>query len=247
VRFRLFRFDVQDEPIALQIAFPIATCEINSLEDYFAEIVLEVNGQEMQRERLAREVHPSAGKILVVSGVDQWGGLNSGQTPSIFSMRRPFLTIPAFVTPRDMNELRDRAAGFNGIHLYTQVVNEGLYINNRKVSADEFFAHLDGLGLQLIFIASCDSVQVVRSFRSTDIHALVAATESLWSSYAEKFESRFYHSLGSGNFVSAAFQEASSSCSSLGMGASIQTRSGKYDPMFLDMKSDFCFASGKEN
>jgi hypothetical protein len=114
-------------------------------------------------------------------------------------------------------------------------------MNDSEVNADEFFAQLDGLGLQFIFVATCNSVQVIRHFRATDMRAFLAATEGLYVNYAEEFESLFYSSLGAGDLISAVFQKASTSAR--GESSWIPTRSGHYDPMFLDLKADFCFGS----
>ena len=68
IRFQLFRFDVHDEAVGLQLAFPISACGNESREDLFAEVSLEVKGTLVETLRLPREVHANAGKVLLVSG-----------------------------------------------------------------------------------------------------------------------------------------------------------------------------------
>lgn len=254
VRFRLSRFDVHEEPIALQMAFPISACGNTATDDYFAEVTLELGGEVIQKERLPREVHPKAGRVLLVSGYSEEFELRvfgehsrqsgparvstASPTPTISGLRRPFLTISELHRPV-LTDLRPLATGYDGVHLYTNVAGGNLLVNDAEVNADAFFTQLDGLGLQFIFLATCNSVQVVRSFRATDMRALVAATENLYVNYAEEFESLLYNALGTGAFFSNAFRSAASSAR--GEGAWIATRSGQYDPMFLDLKADFCF------
>jgi len=115
-----------------------------------------------------------------------------------------------------------------------------MLINDRMVETDEFFQKLDGLGLCFIYIDTCDSVQVVSAFRRTDINAMIAATEGLELSYANDFERVFYESLGMGDYISVAFQKATCETERSLIGV---TKSGKYDPMFLDLKTDLRFGS----
>jgi hypothetical protein len=54
------------------------------------------------------------------------------------------------------------------------------------------------------------------------------------------FELRFYHELGSGTYVSQAFHRASSAMGKMTQGH-YPTRSGLYNPMFLDLRVDSSF------
>lgn len=259
VRFHLSQFEVHEEPIALQIAFAINECGNTTTDDYFAEVTLEIDGAVIQRERVAREVHPAAGRVLLVSGYSEefelrvFGahprhsgpGLSStaSPVPRISGLRLPYLTVSDLHRPT-LTDLRTIATGYDGVHLYTNVAGGNLLVNDAEVSADEFFAQLDGLGLRFMFLATCNSVQIVRSFRATDMRALVAATENLFVNYAEEFESLFYNALGAGVFFGNAFRSAA--LEARGERAWIATRSGEYDPMFLDLKADFCFGRNEK-
>lgn len=131
--------------------------------------------------------------------------------------------------------------GYQGIHLHTNVTKNGIRIDDREVDAAEFFRHIDGFGLKFIFVDTCNSVWVVSQFRQTDIGALIAATENLSSEYADDFELRFYQELGAGAYVSQAFHQASAIRGKI-MQSLYSTRSGLYNPMFLDLRVDSSFS-----
>lgn len=71
VRFQLTQFNVEREPVGLQLAFPIASCGNESTDDYFADISLEVGGTVVQNVRVPRETHSNAGRVLLVSGYSE--------------------------------------------------------------------------------------------------------------------------------------------------------------------------------
>jgi hypothetical protein len=259
LRFRLFQLEVPQEPIALQMAFPVRSCGGDSTEDFFAEVALEIGGLESQRVRVPREVHPGAGKVLLVAGFSEtteermFGSIRrssletgiktfstASPQPRIAAIRRPYLQISKLHRP-DLKDLRSLARGHAGLHLYTNVDRGKIFFNDTYVEAEEIFAILDGLGICFIFLATCNSVQVVRCFRDTDIGAMIAATENLYVNYAEAFELTFYESLGKGDYISNAFNKASTK--TIDEGELLLTRSGKYNPMFLDLRKDFRFES----
>jgi hypothetical protein len=253
VRFRLAHIEVEDEPLGLQIAFPVASCGIESSEDYFANICLEMGGSLQDSAVLTREVHSAAGKVLLLSGYSDvfeqriYGSHPRRSNPNRISTAHPF---PGFAGMRRtyvqvsdlhrfaLKELRDLARGYDGVHLYTNISRGTILVQDAKIEAQHFFAELNGLGLKFLYIDTCNSVQVVWSFRQTDIQALVAATENLYVNYAEEFELLFYESLGIGKYISVAFQETTRA---RGERDYLLTRSGQYDPMFLDLKADFRF------
>jgi spore coat polysaccharide biosynthesis predicted glycosyltransferase SpsG len=123
------------------------------------------------------------------------------------------------------------------------VDSRGIIINDIYKSPSEFFKKVSGLGLKFIYFDTCNSVQVVSAFRHTDISALIAAIQNLEVNYANRFELNFYQALGNGKTISEAFQQAAFSQhrDRLSQGADFFTRSGCYDPMFLDLKEDFRF------
>lgn len=248
IRFRMSYFEVCDEPIGLQLAFPIERCDQETDQDFFAQVTLEVNSKVQDSVCLEREVHPAAGKILLLNGYSEefakgvYGALPQS---SLDQMRRPFIQFSQ-LTSFNLDNLQALAtANYDGIHLYTNINGETILIDDAEIHPNEFFIRLNGLGLKFIYIDTCNSVRVVSSFRRTDIRALIAATENLYVPYADKFELAFYEALGAGKFASEAFQKATvagKEVSSFGF-----TRSGDYDPMFLDLKNDFRFGSDTAN
>lgn len=253
VRFQLTELDVEQEPIGLQLAFPISSYDGNSNDEFFAKISLEKDGGILQSEIVPREMHTNAGRILLVSGYSEemeikvFGsyprGSNAGRIttaspkPNIAGLRRPYLHISE-LHRCTLGDLRSLATDFDGVHLYTNVAGGKVLMNDVEVDAGDLFQQLDGLGLDLLYLDTCNSVQVVSSFRDTDIKCMVAATENLYVNYAEEFETLFYEALGSGDFISEAFHKGTAA---KGESEFIFTRSGEYDPMFLDLKTDFCF------
>ncbi|MGK7955664.1 MAG: hypothetical protein AB4063_10455 [Crocosphaera sp.] len=245
VRFRIKEYIVHDEPVGLLLSFPIDKCDLSSTDDYFADITLEQGGNLLQKCRVEREVHPNAGRVLVLTGYSEEFHKRHLTTMSsqIATTRRPFLEC-SLLTQFDLSNLRQIVSnGYDAVHLYTNVSQGTMLVNDQQIDSDEFFQKLDGLELRFIYIDTCNSVQVVSAFRRTDINAMIAATENLEVSYANDFERVFYESLGMGDYISVAFQKATA-CetkrSSIHM-----TRSGKYDPMFLDLKTDSRFGSNK--
>ena len=253
VRFQLTEFEVEKEPIGLQLAFPIASYDGNSEDSFFAKVSLEKGYDVIQSETVPRETHANSGKILLVSGYSEemetrvFGDLPRNSTPgrvttaapepSIAGLRRPFLQLSDLHRCK-LEDLRSLATDYDGVHLYTNVSRGKVLIDDVAIDADELFKQLNGLGLDLLYLDTCNSVQVVSSFRYTDIKSMVAATENLYVNYAEEFETLFYESLGAGDFVSEAFQKGTAA---KGESEFLFTRSGEYDPMFLDLKTDFCF------
>jgi hypothetical protein len=253
VRFRLSHLDVEGEPLGLQIAFPVASCGTESSENYFANVYLEMGGSLQDSAVLTREVHSAAGKVLLLSGYsEEFEQLVYGSRPRLSNPNRISTAHPVpdfagmrrtYVQVSDLHrfalkDLRDLARDYDGIHLYTNISRGTILVQDAKIEAQHLFAELNGLGLKFLYIDTCNSVQVVRSFRQTDIQALVAATENLYVNYAEEFELFFYESLGDGEYISVAFQKATRA---RGERDYLFTRSGQYDPMFLDLKADFRF------
>ena len=203
---------------------------------------MEIDGKVQDNFKLAREVHPEAGNILLLNGYsEELARRVYGKSPqsNLAGTHRRFIQFSE-LTEFTLANLRKLAAdGYDGIHLYTNLAQGTILVGEAQVRPEEFFFPLDGLGLKFIYIDTCNSVQVVSSFRRTDMRALIAATENLYVNYADEFESIFYDSLGRGDFVSLAFQKATATSGArdfFGL-----TRSGGYDPMFLDLKGDFRF------
>ena len=118
----------------------------------------------------------------------------------------------------------------------------GIYIENSPISVEDFFIEINGIGLKFIYLNTCNSVKVVSAFRRTDINALIAASEDLAVNYADHFEVEFYKNLGNGANISTAFNKAALICEPKdNEWYGIRTRSGIYDPMFLDLRKDFSF------
>lgn len=246
IRFNLKKYTVHDEPVGLLLSFPIESYNLFTAEDYFAEIILEQAGKELQKCRVSREVHPEAGKILLLTGYSEQFHkkiYGTEMNSHLSNFRRSFLEFSS-LTQFGIHNLRSLASsGYDGIHLYTNVDNGTILVNDNQISPDKFFREINGLGIKFIYIDTCNSVQVISSFRRTDIHVLIAATENLYDKYGNEFESIFYDALGAGEYISVAFQNATNARgeqSLIGM-----MRSRKYDPMFLDLKTDCRF--GKED
>lgn len=234
VRFRLVHLDVDQEPVSLHITFSIAAAGNNVEDDYLAEIELEVKGMVVDAFRVPREVHPNAGKVLLVSGY------SAAREQEIFRYRSPqhklagkrlkFLQISELHRPT-LNELRSLAADADGLHVFTNVDRGKILVEDSEVDPSQFFRAIDGLGLKFVYLATCNSVQIVSSFRNTDIAALIAATENLEEGYAEAFEKWFYEALGTGASISEAFDSADR-----------LTRGYNRHSMFLDVRSDVDFS-----
>ncbi len=237
IRFTLYEYEVHNEPIGLLLSFPIINCNVETKESYFAEITLQQNNNVLDRFRIPREVHPCAGNVLFLSGYSEkfrgmFGFKNESQ---IAGMRRHFLNF-SDITTCSIDNLKDVASkGYDGIHFHTSVGRNTISLNDVSVPSELFCREIDDLGLKFIFIDTCNSVVIVNLFRNTDIPVLIASTGSLYEEYADGFERIFYDELGKGEFISVAFEKATKLN---GVGT---TRSGSYDPMFLDLRSDFRF------
>ncbi len=232
------QFNVREEAVGVQMAFPISYWEPSSNEDYFAEISLEIKGKVVQNICVPREVHPRAGKVLYLNGLSSDFRHANYQNWDLPKREFPYLRISE-IKHLGLNELvNELEQGFNGIHFRTNVSSLGsIHLCGSHVSSHDFFQSISGFGLKFIYIDTCNSVGVVSSFRTTDISALIASTEILWDEYANEFEKLFYDALGNGAFMSEAFHHAAllaRKCDPL-------TRSGTYNPMFLDLKTDFSF------
>lgn len=241
ILFQLHQYEVKDEAIGIQLAFPISSWESCSTDDYFAEISLEIKRNVIQTICVPREVHPKAGRVLFLSGYSSPSAILFGSPDHLSSRQFPYIVIPK-IKDFKLDELPDLLKqGFNGIHLLTNVTSQGILVNDEYVSPHDFFQTISGFGLNFLYLDTCNSVQVVSSFRATDIGALIASTESLYVSYANKFEKYFYDALGNGAFVSEAFHHAAKSILLEGDKFKSFTRSDVYNPMFLDLKADFSF------
>jgi hypothetical protein len=246
ILFKLDHYKVDTEPIGIQLAFPITNYKPDTTIDYLAEVKLEISDKVIETYRIPRAVHPKAGRILLMCGhsKDFYEKLSlSPPKIPINGLRLPFIEISElqFLSFDHIPAILSK--GFQGIHLLTQVDSRGIIINDIYKSPSEFFKKVSGLGLKFIYFDTCNSVQVVSAFRHTDISALIAAIQNLEVNYANRFELNFYQALGNGKTISEAFQQAAFSQhrDRLSQGADFFTRSGCYDPMFLDLKEDFRF------
>lgn len=242
VLFTLYRYEVKDESIGLQLSFPIRSFESKTEADYFADIRLESDSSTLFDYRIPREVHPKAGKILLLTGYTNefHQKIYGNKMISPFSGYKKSLISFSDLVSFKISDLKEiLKEGYDAIHLYTNI-SRGLLVADDDVNPDDFFMAINGFGLKFIYIDTCNSVQVVSSFRITDLSALVAATDNLYVKYADEFESRFYKKLSEGAYISEAFNFAA-----LAQGEKIIVesliRSGTYNPMFLDLKADFKF------
>lgn len=234
ILFRLHQYNVRDEAVGIQLAFPISHWEPTSTEDYFAEIGLEVRGKTIQTINIPREVHPKAGRVLYISGHSYH---NQGDR-DLPRSRFPYLVISQIKFFNLDGLVNVLEKGFDGIHFRTQVTDPNfIYLGSNPVPSHDFFQAISGFGLKFVYMDTCNSVQVVSSFRTTDIGALIASTESLLVEYTNEFEKHFYNVLGNGAYISEAFDRAAT----MTKGCIPPTRSGTYNPMFLDLKTDFSF------
>jgi hypothetical protein len=211
--------------------------------EYFAEVSLEIEGKLIEAHRVPRVVHPKAARVLLLSGyTPRFSTQVFGHRPAsqLAGLRLMYVTVTElhFFKLEDLPQLL--ASGVEGIHLYTNVDSHSILVDDEPIPDEVFFKRLDGFGLKFLYIDTCNSLQVVSAFRKTDIGALIASTENLYEDYANDFERSFYQELGSGVSISQAFQSASMQ-QSVSPQVFPATRSGVYNPMFLDLRRDFSF------
>jgi len=138
--------------------------------------------------------------------------------------------------------------GCEAVHLFGSVDYRRIITSGSSVAAETFFETLARSGVRLLYVDHCNSVQVIGEAREVGLNAVVAATENLEVTYANGFARAFYSALGRGLYVSQAFEDAKRYVAVLGIADDVnpiwspsRTRSGRYEPMFLDMRSDFRF------
>jgi len=247
IMFRLHKYEVSGETIGLQFAFPITNYTPDIGADYSAEISLELRGEVIEVHHVPQVVHPNAGRVLLLlhsSEIEHCNAAFYRIARKLSELRVMYIAITSMVFSTLQELTHILASGFEGIHLLVgNIYPRGMRNKDELISVSEFFTQLNGLGLKFLYIDSCDSVQVVSAFRKTDVGALIAATESLSVSYADGFAELFYQELGKGAYISQAFQYASQQ-QTAAFAAPPPTRSGFYDPMFLDLRTDFSFKSG---
>ncbi len=238
--FTLKKFNVEHEPIGLQLAFGIESYNMESIDDCFAEILLEHNNKLIQKVKLERFTHPDAPKILLLCGYKRNSIYWTGGINKFFKTRLPFLEFSdiQYFKLNDLPHLLMK--NYQGIHIFTAVKSDGIMIDDEIIKIDDFFNTIKGNNLKFIYFDTCNSVRVISAFRDTEISALIASTENLYTNYADEFEKTFYTNLSNGEYLSKAFQIAAKKKSSID-NFLINTRSGIYDPMFLDLKDDFNF------
>ena len=240
VIFRLYDYAVKDEPIGLQLVFPIASYQPDARAQHIASVTLEVDGTAFESICVPTEKHPSAARILVLSS--SWdrdyydhglvSTLNLPYLETTETMKLSPAQLPAYLRQ-----------GFAGMHIFGGVDYDTIRLGGVEMTVSEFFELVNGHGLKLLFFSCCFSVRVISAFRNSDVLALVAATEALGGGYsmydyAPKFESCFYEALGRGSLASEAFREAAKK-SSLTQEIPDRRRTCFTDPMFLDLKTDF--------
>ena len=185
VRFQLTELKVETEPIGLQLAFPIASYDGNSDDNFFAKISLEKGDDVIQSETVprVRPIQVLARSCWFLATAKRWRQRSSATIqekvrrarvttaapkPSIAGLRRPYLQISDLHRCK-LGDLRSLAADYDGVHLYTNVASGKVLVDDTDIDAVELFKQLDGLGLDLLYLDTCNSVQVVSSFRETDI------------------------------------------------------------------------------
>ncbi|MCA9950344.1 MAG: hypothetical protein KDE48_11910 [Anaerolineales bacterium] len=244
IKFRLSEFQAVGETVGLQFAFPINKYNPDKSSDFFAEISLEIGDEVIETHRIPQITHPNAGRILLLSGYSvEFHKTVYGHEPAsqLADFRSMFVTVTKlqFFDKANIQGLLN--SGYDGIHLYTNVDSRGILVNDQPIPFDDFFTLLNGFGLKLLYVDTCNSVQLVSAFRKTDIGALIASTENLEVNYANTFENSFYHGLGQGMLFSEAFSLARRQSISASQ-TFLSTRSGIYDPMFFEMRRDFGFS-----
>ena len=237
VLFRLDRYEVKREPVGLQFAFPIINYDPDTDARDFAEISLETKGEVIETHRVPRVVHPNAGRIFLLSDFSpaefHARGFDTLLASQIAGLRRTYVTVT------DLKFFTDELPSpqsYDGIHLFTDL-SDSIAIYDY-----ELIESCDGFGLKFLYIDTCNSVEVVSRFRRTDIGALIAATSSLSCRYANAFHNLFYEELGKGASISQAFHRASQQAAVL-WATDPSTLSKRYDPMFLDLRSDASFSA----
>lgn len=246
--FRCVVFQLRElhlhEAAGFQVAFPIESYVPNPTSPFFARVFLEVGGDLIEDHAVPQEVHPQAARILVVDGLSRVPGSNNSPTSS----KCPTLPAGPFIShevviPDDAGMLISAiAAGCDAVHAVCNVgYNTELQFNGFSISVDEFFDAIDSAAARLVYLDTCNSVQVVSRFRQSNADALIAATENLEVSYADLFAWEFYAALSAGRPVSESYGIATMNTDKRGLAPMIRSTQGPYSPMFLDMKRDFAF------
>jgi len=244
ITFKIKEYEIEED-IGIMLRFSIKSYKHSDKHEYFSKLILKHRGIIISEFDIKSFSHPNAAKILLLSGYspEQYTRIISKNLDfSLENRKFPTLNFTdlKFPTIETLEELI--TDDIDGIHLYTNIHNSNIQINGTEIDASDFFHMIGNKRLKLIYLDTCDSVKVIKSFRETDIKAIVAATENLYDFYAGNFEHQFYANLGSGMKISSAFSEAATKMS---LSDSPMLRSGHYDPMFLDIKEDFSFKTSK--
>jgi hypothetical protein len=243
--FHLHRLKVA-ESTGIQIAFPIDSYTPNPSATFFAQVSLQMNGTEIEQREVPQEVHPLAARALVVEDRNaQERNRERRRFPG-----GPFVQFSSLVPSDTSDFLSNVAHGWDIVHVDCTVHRSKLVFTDSYprfpddlrygVSSEQFFDAIDQGLVQLVVLASCNSVQVVSQFRESSADALVAATENLIIEYANKFEWEFYRALSLQKSIGESFRTAVHEAT-LGSRETIHTRSGYYNPMFLELKKDIVF------
>ena len=148
VLFRLFQYTVDNEPIGVQLAFPISSYESMSKEEYFAKITLEIYDQVTQSVYVTQETHPNAGQVLILGANSLIAGESSPLLTSNINLG-PMIKIhrlPSFSNEElKSNMLRN----FQGIHLFATGAGSKIWSHNFSIASDELFDILSGNGITI--------------------------------------------------------------------------------------------------
>jgi len=252
--FELREIEISSRPVGIQLAFPVAKYAPKNAckAETFATVKLYTNNQEIDTMVVPRAIHPNAGRILVV------GTENDSNSPTMSwisetakvlgRVRGEFIILSKMFQWGSDECMKWLNEGCDGIHVLGGVNYREILIGDQFLSSESFFDTLRRSGIKLLYLDQCNSVQLVGEARNAGIKALIAATESLEVTYGNWFAYSFYTALGQGCFVSEAFAEAKNGVNLSGLSdktaiiySPSKTRSGYYEPMFLDLHSDFRF------
>jgi hypothetical protein len=238
VIFFLPKFKSEDSQRIL-IAFPIESYTANPAATFFARVVLEVAGVEVEQCEVPPEVHPRAATVLVVDDfINRLSGHKKIRLPA-----GPFVTFgKGIYEPRSSTELISAIAeGWPIVHIASDVDRDAILFHNFQIPIGELLDAMDHGQTRLIFLSSCNSVQIVNKFRQSGVDALIAATDNLVINYANIFEWEFYNALSLGESVSESFIIAKRKAGSSKHVPSIRSSITHYNPMFLEIKEDVTF------
>jgi hypothetical protein len=201
-----------------------------------------VAGVEVEQCEVPQEVHPQAARVLVVDDfINRLSGYRKLRLPA-----GPFVAFGKGVyEPHSSSELISAIAeGWDIVHIASDVDKDAILFHYFRIPVDEVLGAMEHGQTRLIFLSSCNSVQVVNKFRQSEVDALIAATDNLTIDYANTFEWEFYSALSLGESVNQSFRIAEIKASSSEHAPSIRSSINRYSPMFLEVKGDVKFGRG---